>query len=128
MHAAFEVLKDFYLWAERTQEYELDGVLRGCHEFVEDVQRLHDASILLSTTDAGQSPGLMRVTELHEAAVGVQVQGHSEGVLVAVPGTTATALRTGDLLLGSIAMQGSKSGTLAGMVVVVPGILEPLLG
>lgn len=127
VRSAFEVLESFYVWAERTQEYELGDVLRGCLEFLEDVQRLHDASNLLSTVDSGPAPCLMRVIELHETAVGVVVHGQNEPVLMAVPGPSAAALRTGDLLLGSIRTD-PESATLAGMVVVLPGELEHLLG
>ena len=83
---------------------------------------------LLSTVDTGLAPGLMRVIELHETAVGVVVHGQNEPMLLAVLGPSAAALRTGDLLLGSMSKTDPESGTLAGMVVVVPGELEHLLG
>ena len=95
---------------------------------VGDVQRIHELSLALSGPDRGQDPCLMRVTGTHENAVEVAVHGEGGPVLVAVPAPAAAELRIGDLLLGSVKADGSKTGTLTGMVIVVPADLERLLG
>lgn len=129
VRSAHEVLTRFYRWAERTQEYELSEVIARCNSLIGDVRRIANLSLLLSTrSDRRREPCLMRVHELRGDAVSVQIHGYGDSVLVAVPEAAAADLRYGDLLLGSVHSNGAETATLAGMVVVVPGDLEQLLG
>lgn len=132
VQGVFDVLERFYVWAERTQEYELAGILSECREaFVADVGRLHRASLGLSDVAAAapmeEKPTLLRVFGVTEGLLEVVPADGADPVRVSNLAATAD-LRGDDLLLAMIGPVAEGFLELRGMVVVLPAAAESLLG
>jgi len=128
----FGVLERFYAWAERTQEYSLAGIVQECRDlFIDELDRLHRASLAMSTTaepPAGEArPMLFRVSAVD--GEGFELVPTSEGEPLQVPDKAAEEqLQAGDLILAIPRSTGAGSATLDGMVVVLPAGAEVLMG
>jgi hypothetical protein len=131
VHAAFDALAEFYLWAERTQDYAIVSRLEPCRtQVMSALERIHEASLRLSSEGRGKGtvPTLLRVTAIEDGDV--EVAGHLErgSVWVAAPAGAAARLEIGDLILGAVERAASGPARFSGMVLVLPGAAEALLG
>ncbi|MBL9078981.1 MAG: hypothetical protein JNL08_15865 [Planctomycetes bacterium] len=123
---AFAELERFYAWAESTQQLTLGAVLESCRtEFVDQIDRLQQASHALSTADSGARPAFLEVEDLTAEGVGVRDDDGGHHWLPA-PAATTALLRAGDLLLGAL-VPGPNGKSLAGLVVVLPGSARTLM-
>lgn len=124
-HAAVE---SFSRWAEETQELSLASALAGCKgTLLDHLDRLQELGIALSSTPiAGAStPGLLRVEDVGSDGFGVRGDEGSHWILATKE--SASLVRIGDLLLGSLAQKG-KGFALSGPVVALPSDAESLIG
>ena len=127
VRAAHATLRGFYAWAARTQEFELDGALQRCSgPLLDQLERLDAAGALLSTThDPALRPRLFTVEAVGPRGFGVR-DDDDEHWLTASSAALAE-LRAGDLVLGALGRGAGGSAALAGLVVVMPAEVRPLL-
>ena len=129
----FAAIQRFYAWAERTQDYALQGVLDECRtSFVDHLDRLHRASLSLSATapqpsDPDRRPSLLRVSDAGPQGLELAPCDTAEAVFVSNVEATADLL-CGDLVLATLERGADSTGTLHGIVVVLPAAVEILLG
>jgi len=124
--AAFAALREFSAWAEETQEMSLGAALTECEALLlEPIDRLQAAGLRLSGagTDAARQQ-LLRVEDVGEDGFGVRGDEGHHWLLADCE--AAALLRPGDLVLGSLAP--GRRGALRGLVVVLPGCAEALIG
>jgi hypothetical protein len=128
---AFDVLRRFYEWAERTQQYELRAVLDACRgALVDELPRLHAASLALSAAaeaPGDEAPALLRVAYAGPEGLEVVPCDGAEPLRVRNP-AALDALRAGDLLLAKVHVEAPATAALRDMVVVLPAGAETLLG
>ena len=121
--------KEFFRWAQQTQEYELDKVLENSSgALLEDLDRLQTASQALSSVGqpAGtHPPALWRVVDVTKNGFGLR--SDDSHFWVAMPDSVVSTLHEGDLLLGALSPGEGSSATLSGLVVVLPGDAESLI-
>lgn len=124
---AFGALQEFYRWLEREQELPLGSVLGECQGMLLDqLDRLQAAGLGLSGEEVqgARAPALLRVVDVSERGIGVQVDDGGELWLHTEAGAL---LRPGDLLLAATAGHG-RNARLSGLVVVLPADAEALIG
>jgi len=126
VRSAFEELRAFYEWAFAAQEMDRRSVLTECRgALLDQLDRLQDAGVLLSTQLAPQKPpGLMQVEELGKDGFGAR-DDDGGSYWFAAGDPALEKLEVGDILLGGIAEPTGEAPTtmhrqLAGMVVVLP--------
>lgn len=120
VRSAFEALRQFYAWAERTLELPVGGALQECRGVLLDqLDRLEAAGRSLSTPGSrGLQPGLLQIEDVGPQGFGVRDDEGGHHWLQA-PAEAAAALRVGDLVLGALQPRGAGRA-LAGLVVVLP--------
>ncbi|MEC7585125.1 MAG: hypothetical protein VYE77_12475 [Planctomycetota bacterium] len=126
---AHACVKEFFRWAQETQEYELDKVLENSSgALLEDLDRLQTASQALSSVGhaAGtHPPALWRIVDLTKNGFGLR--SDDSHFWVTMPDSVVSTLQEGDLLLGALVPGEGSSATLSGLVVVLPGDAESLI-
>ncbi|MGE3175039.1 MAG: hypothetical protein AB7O97_20595 [Planctomycetota bacterium] len=133
VRAAHAALQQFAGWAADTQELSLQDALAACQgALLEHVDRLQEASVRLSGSSAPAAgatadaqPILLRVEDVDPKGFGVRSDAGSHWI--AVEPETAALLRPTDLVLGTL-RTGGRSAALGGLVVVLPGDAESLMG
>lgn len=128
VRAAHAALRGFYAWAARTQEFELDGALQRCSgPLLDQLERLDAAGALLSTAhDPALRPRLFTVEAVGPRGFGVRDDDDDDHWLTASSAALAE-LRAGDLVLGALGRGAGGGAALAGLVVVMPAEVRPLL-
>jgi hypothetical protein len=126
VRGAFAALREFSAWAEETQDMSLGAALAECErELLLPIDRLQAAGLHLSGngTDAGRQQ-LLRVEDVGADGFGVRSdEGHH---WLSADREAAALLRPGDVVLGSFAP--GRRAALRGLVVVLPGCAEALIG
>ncbi len=133
LHAQATILDRFFAWVRETQCVELQA-LRGLleHPLVRDAERLDAAGKALSTSD--QAPvakadevELMRITQVLPDTLSLFIDRSSREVGAVIPAKASGHLQEEDLMLGRFEDRAGRV-RLLGMVVVLPGKLQHLLG
>jgi len=128
VRSAYAAVEAFSRWAEETQELSLASALAGCKgTLLDQLDRLQEVGIALSSpaVQGASAPGLLRVEDCGTDGFGVRGDEGSHWILTTKE--SASLLRVGDLLLGSLAERG-KGHALSGPVVALPSDAESLIG
>jgi len=124
VRAAFAALREFYSWAERTQDLDLAANLSACRgALLDQLDRLTAASTGLSTSAVTKHrPAMFEIEEIGPKGFGMR-DDDGGGFWLDVPDSVCSALCVGDLLLGAV----HESGGFAGPVVVLPAETRALM-
>lgn len=122
---AFAAVREFFAWAERTQELELEPVLADCRGgLLDHLDRIASAGAALSRgSERGGRPAMLEVVDVSEAGFGVCGED-GDSFWLDLDRDTAALLRVGDIVLGSPA---SAGGAFTGPVVVLPNDARKLI-
>lgn len=124
VRAAFAALREFYAWAERTQQLDLAANLSACKgALLDDLDRLAAAGAELSTArGSGRRPAMFEVEEVGPRGFGVR-DDDGGGHWVDARAQVAELLVAGDLVLGALA----DGAVFEGPVVVLPAEARALM-
>ncbi|MHC5062870.1 MAG: hypothetical protein ACYTG5_02715 [Planctomycetota bacterium] len=127
------ILDRFFAWVRATQCVELNGLREFLdHPLIREADRLDAAAKALSTSDRpdgsnAEEVELMRVTQVMPGELSLVLDRSHREVDAMIPARASGHLQADDLMLGRFEDIPGR-GRLLGMVVVLPGKLQHLLG